>query len=411
MHPWFNLFIYVVWFLSTYFMVFFILSVLVHRKEVFQRKKANMGKPPVTFIIPAFNEEKDIAATIRSLKRVTYNNAEFVIVNDGSSDRTSSIVNKCIRGDTRFTFIDNEKNQGKSLSLNQGIDSAKGEFVACMDADSIVEKNIIEKVLPYFEDPDVGATTVSVEVNNPKNFLNKVIELEFTIGLSLFLKIFSFFDCVFVTPGPFSMYRKKMLQDIGGFDPENITEDYEIAFRIHKAGYKIKNCIEAKVYTNLPEDFRGTYIQRRRWYSGSIQTIFQHKDMWFNPKYGLFGFFIPYNFLLIFLGIGVFLGSSYLGISRFIRESWYYSYTGFNFFEHIELWNFDILRFGTVNVLALTMISATIILMLIGLHYTRKRYRTRKLGMLGYPLLFFLYQIFWGGAIWAVIRGRKIKWR
>ena len=108
-----------------------------------------------------------------------------------------------------------------------------------MDADTIVEPDAIKKSLPYFNEGDVGAVTVSVEVNRPKSFLHKIIDLEFILGLSLFLKVFSFFNCIFVTPGPFSIYRKDVLDKIGGFDVNNIVEDFEIVFRIRKAGYKI----------------------------------------------------------------------------------------------------------------------------------------------------------------------------
>lgn len=409
MNPIYNLIVYLVWFLATYYTVFFSLSIFFNRKNIFEGK---VGKPNqfVSVLVPAYNEESSIAETIRSLKKVSYKNIEYIVISDGSTDNTPEIVYKAIEGDSRFRFIDRKENMGKAASLNEGIAEAKGEFIACMDADSIIEKNIFEKVLPYFSDKKVGATTVSVEVLNPKNLLHKVFALEFNLGLSLFLKIFSFFDCIFVTPGPFSMYRKKMLEKIGGFDVHNITEDHEIAFRIHKSGYKIRNCIEAKVFTELPEDFKGLYVQRRRWYSGAIQTFFKHRDMLFKKDYGLFGYFMPFNFSLIFIGLGLFAASTYLWFSKFVENVLYFRYTNFNFLDHLNF-TFDILEYGRVNLLGLTMFSATILLMVVGIVYTRKKFSSNRTGLLGYPFLFFLYQIYWGGALLAVIRGRKIKWR
>jgi len=90
-------------------------------------------------------------------------------------------------------FIDNKKNKGKAACLNQGISVAKGEYVACMDADSVVSKDILKKTIPYFKNDEIGAVTVSVEVKHVNNFLQKIIQLEYILGLSLFLRILSSF--------------------------------------------------------------------------------------------------------------------------------------------------------------------------------------------------------------------------
>ncbi|MFW5879638.1 MAG: glycosyltransferase [bacterium] len=411
MHPIYNGMVYFVWFLATYYTVFFLLYLISHKNNIFENRTCNRKtNPKISIIVPAFNEEDSIAETIQSLKEITYKNLEVLIISDGSTDNTSRIVSKEILDDSRFKFIDNQKNQGKATVLNQGIKLVKGKFVACMDADSVVENDIIEKILPYFSDQDVGAVTISVDVNKPKTFLHRIVALEFALGLSLFLKIFSFLDCIFVTPGPFSMYRKTALREIGGFNPENITEDHEIAFRLHKYGYKIRNCIEAKVHTTLPETFKGIYVQRRRWYSGAIQTFFQHRNMLGKKKYGFFAYFIPYNFFLIGMGLFLFTFSTILFLNKNIKELLLYRYTGFNFFENLSL-NIDILGYGRVNILGVSLLMATILLMLIGIIFTKRKFSEHKLGMLGYPFLFFLYQIYWGGALLAIVKGRRIKWR
>ncbi len=407
----YNSLVYFVWFMATFYMIYFVLSLISFKDKLFENKRYRKEKNPfVSIIIPAFNEEKSIAESIESLKKITYRNIEFLVMNDGSKDSTSKIVRKYIKGDKRFRFFDNKENKGKATVLNQGTKEARGEFVACMDADSLVQKNIVEKILPYFSDNDVGAVTVTVEVNKPKGLMHKIVALEFALGLSLFLKIFSFLDCVFVTPGPFSMYRKEILNKIGGFNPKNITEDHEIAFRIHKNGYEIKNCIEAKVYTNLPESFKGIYIQRRRWYSGAIQTFFQHRDMLARPRYGFFSYFVPFNFFLIGLGLTLFTATTLLWITKNIRELLFYRHTGFNFFENFSL-SIDFLYIGQVNIFGISLFLSTIMLMIIGVKITKRKLKDNRVGALGYPFMFFLYQIFWGGALLAVLKGKKIKWR
>lgn len=411
MNPIYNSFIYIVWFFSTYFVVFLILVLLTHRERLREDKGMLKRKPMVSIISPAYNEAKVIADTVKSLKKITYPNIEFIIVNDGSTDNTSEIIRKNIKGDKRFVFIDRKENWKKPRSLNQGIAKAKGEFVACMDSDSVVEPEVFTKALPFFDNPKVGAVTISVEVREPRTFLQKIIEIEYVIGLSLFLKILSFFDCVNVTPGPFSIYRKKIFDEIGGFDPENITEDLEIAYRIHKAGYKIRNCFQAKVHTLTPSTFKELYIQRKRWYSGAIQTILKHKDITLSTSVGLFGLFVPFTFLLIASGLGVFYYSLYLAAKHLIKSLWYYQYTGFNFFEHLLEFDLDILAVGRISLVGFCAVITGIAMMLIGLRIAEKRFSTRKLGMLGFPFMFFLYQLFWTSAIVTMARRRDINWR
>ncbi len=412
MYELYNLLVYFVWFLATFYMVFILLSLAVYKGKISvnEKKQKLLRKPLVSFVIPAYNEEATIADTISSLKKIKYDNVEFIILNDGSRDSTSKIVRRAIKGNKKFRFIDNKNNKGKARTLNQGIRLSKGEFIVCMDADSIVEPSIVSKVLPYFNSENVGAVTVTVEVNNPKNLLLKIIAIEFSLGLSLLLKLFSFLDIVYVTPGPFSIYRAKALREIGGFDPSNITEDHEIAFRLYKAGYKIRNSIEGRVYTTLPETFKGIFIQRRRWYSGAVLTLMQHRKMLFNRKYGLFSFFMPYNMLLIISGLLLFSFSIYLAITKLIREIIYYRYTNFDFFHKLTF-DFNFLYYGRVNFLAITMFAFTILFILFGLALVKKKYKEHKVGIIGFSLFFILYQIFWFGAFYSVIRGGKIKWR
>ncbi|MBT3405746.1 glycosyltransferase [Candidatus Woesearchaeota archaeon] len=411
MNIWFNVLMYLVWFLATFYSVYFFLTIAVYRKDLFEKRKLPRSfRPRVTFLIPAYNEAKSIADSLKSMKKVTYKNIEFIVLNDGSKDDTSKIVRENIKGDDRFSFIDNKENKGKAGVLNQGIKICTGDFVACMDADSVVEPNIVQKVIPYFLDEKTGAVTVSVEVKNPKSFLQKAMAVEFAIGLSLFLKIFSYLKCVFVTPGPFSMYRKSMLNEIGGYDETNITEDHEIAFRVNKSKYNIENCIDARVYTILPRTFKQLYVQRRRWYSGAIQTFMKHRKMMFKKESGFFGVYIPFHYTLIILGLFTFLASIYLSISRFIREILYYQYTGFNFFDHFSL-SLDPLMYGRVNLLGTSLVAAAMILMIVGIIVTRRKFRNYNLGLIGFPLLFILYQVYWGSAIWNAINNKKVKWR
>ncbi len=410
MTPLYNAFVYMVWFCATYYVVFLLLALIIGKDKLFEKRSLGKWRPSVSVIVPAYNEEKTIAHTIESLQKITYPKVEFIVLSDGSSDGTGDAVRRAIQGDPRFRFVDNTENKGKAATLNQGIDLAQGQFVACMDADSMVEPDVFEKALPYFRGKRVGAVTITVEVAEKKRFLHRIFDIEYIIGLSLFLKVFSFFDSVFVTPGPFSIYRATALRHIGGFDANNITEDLEIAYRLQKAHYRIATCMEAKVRTYIPPTFSGLYKQRRRWYTGALQTLNQHRSMLFDRRYGMFAYVVPINYLIIFLGLALFIAGVYLSLSQVVQFLFNIQYTGFNFLDHITF-NIDLLQVGNINMIGITAFLATIVSMFMGLAYANKRFRDRKLGIIGYPLLFFLYQVFWISAVWNAVRGKKVKWK
>jgi cellulose synthase/poly-beta-1,6-N-acetylglucosamine synthase-like glycosyltransferase len=404
---------YVVWFLATYFLVAFALVLIVNRDKLYRKTRLPRNvRPMVSVVVPAYNEEGKIGKTIASLKRVRYLNAEFIIVNDGSKDGTSSEVENAIKGDGRFRFINREQNKGKAASLNEAIGVARGDFVACMDADSMIEPRILEKTLPVMlQDNRTGAVTVTVEVSKPRRLLHRIIDVEYNIGLSLFLKVFSLMDAVFVTPGPFTLFRRSMLLEIGGFDEKNITEDMEIAYRIHKAGYRIDCCLEAKVRTICPPRFKDIYVQRRRWYSGAILTWFKHRKMLGKARYGIFGTFIPYHIILLVLGMTLFVSTTALLTYNTIDHLANFRHTNFNFLDYLFQFEFDILKIRQVSLVGLSSFIAGIGIMLLSLHFTRQQLSEKRLGILGYPAIFLLYQVFWLGAVYAVIRRKRITWR
>ncbi len=412
MSPAYVLLVYTVWFLSTYFIIVFLLALFKNRDKLYDSPilDQNDDLSKISIIISAYNEEKKISDSIESLKSIDYpkNLYEIIIVNDGSKDKTTDIVKKYADGEN-IILVDNKKNKGKAACLNQGISLAKGSFVACMDADTVVPKDIFKKTLPYFKNPEIGSVTVSVEVKHVKNFLQKIIQLEYKLGLSLFLRVFSFFNCVQVTPGPFSIYRKSLLDKIGCFDVNNITEDLEIAYRIHKSGHKIANCMDTCVHTITPDNFKGLYRQRRRWYSGALMTLWQHKDILFRKKVGLFGYFVPFNYALITLGLSLFSLSLYFSISNLMRNLSFYSLTNYNFLSYLSF-DFDPLGISPFIIFGLSGVLGMIILLFFGLNAMKNSPKKNISLFFGYFVLFFLYQFFWISSLFLVLFRRKVRW-
>ncbi|MFT4892361.1 MAG: biofilm PGA synthesis N-glycosyltransferase PgaC [Candidatus Nanohaloarchaea archaeon] len=251
--------------------------------------------PSVTFLVPAYNEEEYIQQCIKSLMEMDYpdDKLEIIAINDGSTDTT---LEKLQEFKDRITVIDKE-NTGKASSLNHALEKVDTEMVACMDADSFAEKDMLRSMVGYMEEDGVKGVTPAMKVRNPRTWAQKIMWAEFIYNLFL-RKLFSIFDSQWVMPGPGSVYDTQYLKDLGGWDETTLTEDMEVAFRMFKNGAKIKNSTNAYVDTESPPTLKGLLKQRIRWYGGYLNNMIRYKEFWFNPRYGNLGVIImPFNIL------------------------------------------------------------------------------------------------------------------
>jgi len=273
---------------------------LENRKKIFRDPKPPKKLPKVSILVPAYNEEKTIASTLKSLLNLDYpkDKLEIIAINDGSTDKTLEIMKKFRKYGIK---IIDKPNGGKASALNAGLKKAKGEIIVCMDADSIVKRDALKKTIGYFNDPKVGAVASSLKVYKPKTFWQRMQAVEYFYNIFL-RKVLALMDSVFVVPGPFGLYRREALERVGGWDEKNITEDMELTFRLQKAGYKIETCLNSIVYTKTPETFKRLIRQRVRWYRGFIITSREYKEMFFNPKFGNLGVYtLP--LYVVFVGL------------------------------------------------------------------------------------------------------------
>lgn len=278
-----------VYFFSLYVSVFLLMTFFEERPQL---KKLNT-LPTVSVIVPAYNEMESIEKTLNSLMALAYpkEKLEIIVVNDGSTDGTQNIVEEFLHRKNQFKIIlINQKNSGKATALNNGISRSGSEFVACLDADSMVRKDTLNEMVKYFYEKDIAAVAPVMKVYNPKTMIQKLQSLEYI--LYTFLKdIFSSMNSIHVTPGPFSIYRKSAIQKIGGFDEKSIVEDQEIGYRLQKNQYRILQSTSGEVLTIAPKNMKELYGQRCRWFKGSVITMIQYRDMFLNKKYGDFGMF------------------------------------------------------------------------------------------------------------------------
>lgn len=305
-------------FISVYFLSFYFLLYLRNRHLLWVDAKLEK-KYSVSVLIPAYNEEGSIEATVKHVLDSDYENIkEILILNDGSSDNTRLISERLAKEFLKVRVI-NKKNSGKADSLNYGIKMAKGELIAVVDADSYPNKDAIRKLVAYFSDEKVGASTCPILVRNKNRFFEKLQAIEYA-AIAITRKLLEAVDAIYVTPGPLALYRKKALEQVGGFDTKNMTEDIEITWHLTAAGWKRKMCLTTKVTTTVPEKFRLWFRQRKRWSVGGMQTVWKYRHHFFKRDTMIGHFILPFFVLSTFLGL---LGLSifvYLIIGRILRQ-------------------------------------------------------------------------------------------
>jgi cellulose synthase/poly-beta-1,6-N-acetylglucosamine synthase-like glycosyltransferase len=278
--------------------------------------------PTVTLAIPAYNEEDSIAMTLESVLDLDYprDKLEVIVVDDGSQDDTAEVV-KQFADDERIKFIQQE-NQGKGGALNTALEESESTFFGCVDADSRLEEEAVKNIVSNF-DRDTGAIASAMKVYEPSNLLQRLQWFEYLVGIFT-RNILGMINAIYVTPGPLSIYRRQVLENVGGFDEDNLVEDQEICFRLQKNHWKVKHSRKGEVYTIAPDNLKDYYHQRKRWYRGSLENMIDYREMMLNPEYGDFGMFaLPQNIVTSVISMMVVFLMTYLTLKpvfAFLQE-------------------------------------------------------------------------------------------
>ncbi len=283
--------IYVITFVALYLAITWLNFLYV---SDFPDKKKLKRFPSVSIAIPAYNEASTVIKSIKSILNLNYpqDKLEIIVINDCSTDKTKEVVEKMIKKNNQFNIklINKKNNQGKAYALNSALEVASGEIFGCVDSDSFVNKNSLRLLIPHLFDKKTAAVISSIKVINQKNIFGKVQRMEYFMVM-MTRKIMSVIDTLYTTPGVLSIYKTKVIKDIGGFDTECLTEDFEIAMRLRQNHYNVRMEPESITYTKVPENPQLFWRQRIRWTRGFIENNIKYKKMYFNSKYGLLGWF------------------------------------------------------------------------------------------------------------------------
>ncbi len=290
-----NLFTYIFLFLSLNFEVFLLITYFENRLKIkaeeIDSERLPKEYPSVTIIVPCWNEESTVSKTIYSLLELDYpkDKLKIMVVDDGSTDNTWTNIQNF--KDNPQIELYTKENGGKYTALNYGLSKLTTDLVGCLDADSYVHKDTLKKIVIQFEDKNVMAVAPSIKLWEPKNMLQLLQKVEYGFGIFT-RKMFHYMKAIYITPGPFSIFRKEVFEKLGPYKHAHQCEDIEVALRMQKNGMAIAHAHNAYVYTVPPKTIKKLLKQRIRWSHGFIKNAYDYRDMFFKKQYGNVGMLI-----------------------------------------------------------------------------------------------------------------------
>lgn len=310
--------------------------------------KMNTFTKPVSILVPAYNEELGIIESLHSLITLKYPETEIIVIDDGSKDRTSEIVieafdmikssrninkdltTKKVLGVYQSTlhpkvFLIKKENGGKADALNAGINLSRYPYFCSIDGDSILDSNSLLRVMrPIIEsDGKVAVAGGNVRIANGNDIhLGTMVQkqlgnhplvlmqiIEYLRAFMLGRIFFSRFNMVLIVSGAFSIFNKKLVIETGGYATDVIGEDMELVVKVHayirdqELDKRIEFVPDPVCWTEAPTSISVLRRQRRRWAQGLFESLWKHKHITLNPKYGRLGFIaFPYFWLFEALG-------------------------------------------------------------------------------------------------------------
>ena len=331
---------------------FLFLSVIVGSLDLYKRNRQEKFKSilptdyylPISIIVPAHNEEITVVDTVRSLLALDYRSYEIIVVDDGSSDATSEVLAEafdmhvvhrpirrrieCRREECVYetsaqkvplTLI-RKGNGGKADALNMGINASTFPYFICMDADSVLQYDSLRRIAqPVLEDGKVVAVGGIVRISNdvelengrvkryrlPRSILAFMQVLEYDRSFLASRILFDRFNGSLIISGAFGLFKKDTVIAVGGYDNKTMGEDMELVVKLHEyctingIDYAIRYATDAICWTQVPERLRDLCKQRKRWHLGLFQSMYKHRVMFSNHRFGAVSF-VSYLYFLIY---------------------------------------------------------------------------------------------------------------
>jgi cellulose synthase/poly-beta-1,6-N-acetylglucosamine synthase-like glycosyltransferase/peptidoglycan/xylan/chitin deacetylase (PgdA/CDA1 family) len=235
-------------------------------------------KPPVTVIVPAYNEEKVIERTVRSVLASDYPQLKVIVVDDGSADATFAAAQQAFRQEIAAgkLLLLTKPNAGKAGALNLGLQHTQDEIYVGIDADTVIAPDAVSRLVAHFADPEVGAVAGNAKVGNRVNLWTRWQALEYITSQNFERRALNVLGAVSVVPGAIGAWRTAAVQKVGGYPTDTVAEDADLTMSLLEEGWKVVNEDSALAFTEAPTTANGLMRQRFRWSFGILQAVWKH---------------------------------------------------------------------------------------------------------------------------------------
>ncbi|HJS98362.1 MAG TPA: glycosyltransferase [Terriglobales bacterium] len=338
------------YYLASNIIYVFLLTTAIHKsKSHLQRlgsiRLENLSQsaftPPISLVAPAHNEAGSIVDSVTALLDLEYPNLEVIVVNDGSTDTTlqrlaqtfqlvpahmlyvSEIATAPVRRlyksvrQPRLMVVDKESAGNKADAVNAGLNACNSPFVCVVDADSLLERDSLMRIVSgIFSDPGCAVAAGGIvrvlngcsvvkgrlqSISLPRRPIEILQVIEYLRAFLVGREAWAYFNMLPIISGAFGIFRRDLVLRIGGFRPQAIGEDIDLVVRLHRylrqqsMEYHISFVPDPTCWTEVPADLKSLARQRARWQQGLVDTLWRNRDMLFRRRYGRIGLFLlPY---------------------------------------------------------------------------------------------------------------------
>jgi cellulose synthase/poly-beta-1,6-N-acetylglucosamine synthase-like glycosyltransferase len=230
--------------------------------------------PSVSIVVPAKNEEKVVGRLLKALVNLNYPSSkkEIIVVNDESNDRTGQICSQYASHHPEIQVFHRPVSTTKAAALNFGLKRANGEIIATFDADSVLESDTLLKAVKYLGDRKVVAVQGRIcSINTNENILTRFSYYERTVQYEVYTQGKDTLNLFVGLAGTCQFIRRSVLEEVGGWNEETLSEDVELSLRLTEKNYTIRYASDVRAWEETPNSIVGMVRQRARWYRGNIE--------------------------------------------------------------------------------------------------------------------------------------------
>ncbi|MDR3749823.1 MAG: glycosyltransferase [Acidobacteriota bacterium] len=248
----------------------------------FHRRNTNFDpnyQPAVAVLVPAYNEEKVIERTVRSVLDSDYPRLRVIVIDDGSTDATLEVTRAAFQKEIAEGHVTvlTKPNSGKADALNYGVEHVTEELFVGIDADTLIAPDAISKLVPHFSNPKVAAMAGNAKVGNRVNLWTRWQALEYITSQNFERRALNTLNAVSVVPGAIGAWRTEPVRAVGGYQHDTVAEDADLTMALLQAGYWVNYEDRSLAYTEAPSTASGLMRQRFRWSFGIMQSVWKHR--------------------------------------------------------------------------------------------------------------------------------------